>query len=108
MGVTVGKYHLFKKPRQDKVFYYYWYQQGDERVFKACGRACTEKKEAVTYLEKLLKQDLTEAKRQSALCSIMVKDFAKDMFTEGAAHLARWAAKGKSSSGRPSSSTVGI
>jgi hypothetical protein len=25
----------------------------------------------------------------------MVKDFAKDMFTEGAAHLARWAAKGK-------------
>jgi integrase len=95
MGVTVGKYHLFKKTRQGKSYYYYWFQQGAERIFKACGRACTEKREAVVYLEQLLKQELTETKRQSALCSITVNDFAKDMFTDGAPHLARWAAKGK-------------
>jgi integrase len=95
MGVTVGNYHLFKKSRQDKAFYYYWYQQGDERVFKACGRACTEKREAVAFLEQLLKQELTESKRQFALSSLTVNNFAKDMFTEGAPHLARWAAKGK-------------
>jgi len=95
MGVTVGKYHLFKKARQGKNFYYYWYQQGNERVFKACGRACTDKREAVAYLEQLLKIDLTETKRKSNLSSITINDFAKDMFTEGAHHLARWAAKGK-------------
>jgi hypothetical protein len=95
MGITVGKYHLFKKTRQGEVFYYYWYQQGDARVFKACGRACTDKREAVAYLEQLLKQELTETKRQSSLSSITVNDFAKNMFTDGAPHLARWAAKGK-------------
>ena len=95
MSVTVGKYHLFKKSRQGNTYYYYWFQQGNERVFKACGRACTEKREAVAFLEQLLKTELTETKRKSSLSSITVKDFAKDMFLEGAAHLARWAAKGK-------------
>ena len=94
-GVTVGKYHLFKKSRQGNTYYYYWLQQGSERVFKACGRACTEKQEAVAFLEHLLKTELTEAKRKSSLSSITIKDFAKDMFTEDAPHLARWAAKGK-------------
>jgi len=95
MSVTVGKYHLFKKSRQGNTYYYYWFQQGNERVFKACGRACTEKREAVAFLEQLLKTELTEAKRKSSLSSITIKDFAKDMFTEDAPHLARWAAKGK-------------
>jgi hypothetical protein len=31
----------------------------------------------------------------TALSSVTINDFAKDMFTEGAPHLARWAAKGK-------------
>jgi len=95
MSVTVGKYHLFRKTRQGKTFFYYWYQHGEERVFKACGRACTDKREAVTFLEQLLKAELTEAKRKSALNSITIKDFAKDMFIDGASHLARWTAKGK-------------
>jgi integrase len=95
MSVTVGKYHLFKKSRQGKTFFYYWHQQGSERIFKACGRACTEKWEAVAFLENLLKQELTEAKRKSKLSSMTINDFAKDMFIEGAPHLIRWAAKGK-------------
>ena len=95
MGVTVGKYHLFKKTRQGSTFYYYWYQQGNERVFKACGRACMEKREAVAFLEHLLKAELSESKRKTALSSITINDFAKEMFTEDAPHLARWAAKGK-------------
>ncbi|MDR0444463.1 MAG: site-specific integrase [Treponema sp.] len=95
MGVTVGKYHLFKKTRQGKTFYYYWYQQENERIFKSCGRACAEKREAVAFLEQLLKAELTETKRKSALGSISINDFAKDMFIEGAPHLVRWAAKGK-------------
>jgi hypothetical protein len=94
MGVTVGKYHLFRKTRQGKTYFYYWYQQGDERIFKACGRACTEKREAVTFLEQLLKAELIENKRKSSLSSITVNNFAKDMFIEGAPHLARWAAIG--------------
>jgi hypothetical protein len=49
----------------------------------------------VAYLEQLLKADLTETKRKSSLGSITIKEFSKDMFTEGAPHLARWAAKGK-------------
>lgn len=95
MSVTVGKYHLFKKQRNGKSYYYCWFQQGSERIFKACGRACTDKREAVAFLENLLKQELTENKRKSALSSMTVNDFSKDMFVEGAPHLARWAAKGK-------------
>jgi hypothetical protein len=95
MGVTVGKYHLFKKSRENGTYFYYWYQQGKERISKSCGRACTEKRAAVAYLETLLKQELTETKRKTALQSITVGDFAKDMFTEGAPNLVRWAAKGK-------------
>jgi integrase len=91
----VGKYHLFKKSRQGKSFFYYWYQQGNERIFKACGRACTEKREAVAFLEQLLKTELSESKRKSTLSFITINDFAKGMFIEGAPHLARWAAKGK-------------
>jgi hypothetical protein len=78
MGVAIGKSHLFRKRREGKTFYYYWYQQGDKRVFKSCDRACTQKREAVAYLEKLLKADLTEEKQKSVLASMTVKDFAKD------------------------------
>jgi hypothetical protein len=38
---------------------------------------------------------LTETKRKTALGSVTVKGFAKDMFIEGSPHLERWAAKGK-------------
>ena len=54
MGVTVGKYHLFKRSRKSGTFFYYWFQQGDGRIIKTCGRACTEKREAVAFLEDLL------------------------------------------------------
>jgi hypothetical protein len=94
MGVTVGKYHLFKKTRQSSTYYYYWYKEGKERVFKSCGKACTEKREAVVFLEQLLKEELTETKRKSSRSSITINDFA-NMFIEGAPHLSRWAAKGK-------------
>jgi hypothetical protein len=35
MGVTVGKYHLFKKIRQCNTYYYYWYFDGNERIYKS-------------------------------------------------------------------------
>jgi hypothetical protein len=95
MGITVGKYHLFKRSRKGGSFYYYWFEQGNQRIIKTCGRACTEKREAVAYLETLLKEDLTAAKQKTARLSTTVGEFARDMFTEGAPHLARWAAKGK-------------
>ena len=95
MGVSVGKYHLFKRNRKSGVFYYYWFWQGNERIIKTCGRACSSKREAVAFLENLLKQDLTETKRKTTLQSTTIGDFAKDMFTEGASHLERWTAKGR-------------
>jgi integrase len=95
MAVTVGKYHLFERERRGRTIYYYWYEDQGKRIQKACGYKCENKRMAVAYLEQLLKADLTEARRKSALNSMTVRDFAKDMFTEGAPHLARWAAKGK-------------
>lgn len=94
MGVTVGKYHLFKRSRENGVFYYYWFQEGNRQITKSCGRACTDKREAVAFLESLLQRELTEIKRISALKSTTIGDYAKDMFLEGALHLERWAAKG--------------
>jgi hypothetical protein len=41
MGITVGKYHLFKRSRKSGDLYYYCFQQGNGRIIKACGRACT-------------------------------------------------------------------
>lgn len=95
MAIIVGKYHLFERKRRGSSFFYYWYEEQGRRIQKACGHGCDDKRAAVAWLEQLLKADLTEAKRQPSLASITVKDFAKDMFTEGAPHLARWAAKGK-------------
>jgi hypothetical protein len=85
-------YHLFKRNRKGGSFFYYWFQQGNERIIKTCGRACTEKREAVAFLEALLKQESAETKRKTALQSATIGDFSRDMFTEGAPHLARWAA----------------
>jgi len=53
MDVTVGKYHLFKRSRKSGDFYY-WFQQGNKRIIKTCGRACTEKRDAVAFLENSL------------------------------------------------------
>jgi hypothetical protein len=30
MGITVGKYHLFKRSRKSGSFYYYWFEQGNQ------------------------------------------------------------------------------
>jgi hypothetical protein len=95
MAITVGKYHLFERERRGRSYFYYWYEDQGKRIQKACGHGCNDKRSAVAYLEQVLKADLTETKRKSALTSILIKDFAKDMFIENAPHLARWAAKGK-------------
>jgi len=95
MSVTVGKYHLFKRNRKRGDFYYYWFQQGNKRIIKTCGRACADKREAVAFLEALLKQELSEIKQKTALQNTLLGDFAKGMFIEGAAHLERWKAKGR-------------
>ena len=84
MGVTVGRYHLFKRKRKRGSFYYYWFNQGKERVIKTCGRACTEKREAVAFLESLLEQELSQAKQKTKLQSTTIKDFSHAMFLEGA------------------------
>jgi len=67
MGV-VGKYHLFKRSRKSGDFFYYWFKEGNKRFIKTCGRACTDKREAVAYLEGLLKQELVEIKQETAIC----------------------------------------
>jgi hypothetical protein len=95
MAITVGKYYRFERERRGRTYFYYWYESQGKRIQKACGHGCDDKRAAVAYLEQLLKADLVEAKRKTALCSTTIKDFAKDMFTEGASHLVRWAAKGK-------------
>jgi len=94
MGVTVGKYHLFKRNRKSGDFYYYWFQQGNKRIIKTCGRACTDKREAVAFLEALLKQELSGIKQKTVVQNTLLDDFAKNMFLEGATHLERWKAKG--------------
>ena len=94
MGVTVGKFHLFKRSRKSGDFYYYWFEEGNKRIIRTCGRACTGKKEAVAYLESLLKQELDGVKQKSSLQNSTMEEFAKDMFIEGAAHLERWKEKG--------------
>jgi hypothetical protein len=84
MGVTVGKYHLFKRSRKSGIFFYYWYQDGDHQTIKSCGRACTEKQEAVAFLEALLKQELAETKRKTALQSATIGDFSSSLSRFGA------------------------
>jgi integrase len=95
MAITVGKYHLFERERRGRLYFYYWYENQGKRIQKACGHGCNDKRSAVAYLEQLLKTDLTETKKKSVIISINIKDFSKDMFTDDAPHLARWAAKGK-------------
>ncbi|ULQ60388.1 site-specific integrase [Brucepastera parasyntrophica] len=95
MSVSVGKYHLFKRARPNGTFWYYWFSENEKRIIRSCGRACSSKREAVQFLENLLKEELTQSKKKTAARLVTVTDFAGDMFTEGAPHLARWAAKGK-------------
>lgn len=93
MSVTVDRYHLFQ--RKISTGTYYWYENQGKRVMKACGSKCETKREAVTYLEHIVKEELTEKKRQNNLMNITLGEYAKDMFIEGAPHLIRWAAKGR-------------
>ncbi|MDR2500794.1 MAG: hypothetical protein LBD37_06930 [Treponema sp.] len=95
MAITVGKYHLFERERRGSTYFYYWYEDQGKRIQKACGHGCDDKRSAVAWLEDLLDANLAGAKRKTALSSLTIKDFAKDMFTEGASRLARWAAKGR-------------
>jgi hypothetical protein len=67
MAITVGKYHLMERNRRGKTVYYYWYNDRGKQIQKACGYKCDDKRSAVAFLEQLLKDDLTEAKRRSAL-----------------------------------------
>jgi hypothetical protein len=94
MGVAVGKYHLFKRSRKSGEFYYYWFQEGNQQIIKSCGRACTGKREAVTFLESLLKQELSDTKKKTILQNTLLEDYAKKMFLEGARHLNRRKEKG--------------
>jgi hypothetical protein len=96
MAITVGKYHLFERERRGQVYFYYWYEAQGKRIQKACGHGCDDKRSAVAYMEQLLKADLIEARRQSSLASITVRDFAKDMFTEGAPPPCAMGSQGKS------------
>ncbi len=60
MSVTVGKYHLFQRKISTGTFYYYWYEHQGKRVHKSCGSKCESKREAVAYLEHIVKEELTE------------------------------------------------
>ena len=95
MSVTVGKYHLYQRKQATGIFFYYWYEDQGKRIQKACGHGCDSKRMAIAYLEQLLKDELIETKRQATQASITLSEYAKDMFIEGAPHLARWAAKGR-------------
>jgi integrase len=96
MAVKVGKYHLFQRRQDTGAFWYYWvYDETGKQVQHACGHGCESKRDAVAFLEDLLKSDLLDEKRKSELRKKTFSLFAEKMFIEGAHHLARWAAKGK-------------
>lgn len=95
MSIAVGKYHLFQRTQTGNTYYYYWFEENGKRIQRSCGNKCESKRAAVTYLEKLIKDELTESKRRTELSSATLYEYAKDMFIEGAPHLVRWAAKGR-------------
>jgi len=95
MTVQVSKYHLFKRRLETGTFWYYWfYDEAGKRIQRACGYRCKNKRDAVAFLENLLKQELSGIKQKTALQNTLLGDYAKDMFIEGAAHLELWKAKG--------------
>jgi hypothetical protein len=107
MAVKVGKYHLYQRQLNTGTFWYYWfYDEEKKQVQKACGFGCEDKRDAVAFLEDLLRADLLEEKRKEKLQGISFSQFAKDMFLEGAAHLERWKAKGNTLKPQTSSSTA--
>jgi integrase len=96
MAVKVGKYHLFKRQLDTGTFWYYWfYDDAKKQVQKACGHGCENKRDAAAFLEDLLRADLLEEKRKDELRKKTFSQFAENMFLEGAAHLKRWAEKGR-------------
>ncbi|HKL87324.1 MAG TPA: site-specific integrase [Treponemataceae bacterium] len=95
MSVCVGRFHLFQRKQTTGTFYYYWFEENGKRVQRACGHGCSNKREAVAFLEELLKEELTETKKINDLSKTTFLTYAKDMFIEGAPHLNRWAAKGR-------------
>jgi integrase len=95
MAVKIGKYHLFQRRQDTGTFWYYWYyDEAKRQVQHAYGHGCESKRDAVAFLEDLLRADLLEKKRKDELRKTNFSLFAKDMFLEGAAHLQRWKEKG--------------
>jgi signal-transduction protein with cAMP-binding, CBS, and nucleotidyltransferase domain len=96
MAVKVGKYHLFQRRQDTGTFWYYWfYDDEGMRVQRSCGHGCEDKRDAVAFLEDLLRADLLEEKRKEELRKTNFSLFAKDMFLEGAPHLKRWNEKSR-------------
>jgi integrase len=96
MAVKVGKYHLFQKRLNTGTFWYYWfYDEAKRQIQRSCGHGCENKRDAVAFLEDLLRADLLKEKQQEELRRTSFSLFAKDMFLDGAAHLERWKAKGR-------------
>jgi len=95
MAVKVGKYHLFQRRQDTGTFWYYWFpDETGKRIQRSCGHGCESKREAVAFLENLLRADLLKDKQKEELKQISLYNFAKDMFLMGAAHLERWGSKG--------------
>jgi len=68
MAVKVGKYHLYQRRQETGTYWYYWfYDEEEKRVQYACGHGCEDKREAVAFLEDLLRADLLEEKRKEEL-----------------------------------------
>ncbi|MDR0301460.1 MAG: tyrosine-type recombinase/integrase [Treponema sp.] len=96
MAVKVGKYHLFQRRLETGTFWYYWfYDETGNRLQRACGFGCEDKRAAAAFLEDLLRADLLEEKRKDELRKKTLSQFADKMFLEGAPHLERWKAKGR-------------
>jgi len=96
MAVKVGKYHLFQRRQETGTYWYYWfYDEEEKRVQYACGHRCEDKRDAVAFLEDLLRADLLEEKRKEEFQNTNFSLFAKDMFLEDAAHIKRWTEKGR-------------
>ncbi len=68
MAVKVGKYHLSQRRQNTGSFWYYWFNdEAENRIQKACGHGCESKRDAVLFLEDLFRADLLEEKRKEEL-----------------------------------------
>ena len=95
MAVKIGKYHLFQKRQSTGTFWYFWFfNEEGIRVQKACGHGCEDKRDAVAFLEDLLRADLLKEKHKEELQNQILSNYAGKMFLEDSQHLIRWKEKG--------------